>query len=388
MAKKKHPKLPNGFGSIKKLSGRNRRNPYGVYPPVTEFDADGRPKSVPALAYVDDWYYGFSILIAYHAGAYVPGVYPPKPATSMNAATTDQAVQAMLRDYAHLRSALTGQKAANNPTFAEVYEGFFANKFKNPYAKRQYSDSLKNQAIAAYKNSSALHDKIFKDLRKKDLQDVIDQCPLKHASLETIVSLFHAMYSYADEQGLVEKDYSAKVKINIKDDDEKGVPFTEEELGILWKNKDDPVVEMLLIMCYSGHRISEYNRLQIDLENQSFFGGIKTKAGQDRIVPIHPAILPLVSHRLELYGKLLPCSPDKFRKDMMYPKLEELHISYHTPHDCRHTFSWLCENAEVKDADRKRMLGHSFGNDITNAVYGHRTLEELRVEICKLKVCF
>ena len=37
----------------------------------------------------------------------------------------------------------------------------------------------------------------------------------------------------------------------------------------------------------------------------------------------------------------------------------------------------------VRENDRKRMLGHSFGNDITNAVYGHRTLEELRTEIEK-----
>ena len=32
------------------------------------------------------------------------------------------------------------------------------------------------------------------------------------------------------------------------------------------------------------------------------------------------------------------------------------------------------------------MLGHSFGNDITNGVYGHRTLEELRAESEKIKV--
>ena len=32
------------------------------------------------------------------------------------------------------------------------------------------------------------------------------------------------------------------------------------------------------------------------------------------------------------------------------------------------------------------MLGHSFGNDITNGVYGYRTLEELRTEIEKIKV--
>ena len=55
MAKRKHPKLPNGFGSIKKLSG-NRTNKYGVYPPTTEFNKNGSPVSKKALCYVPDWY--------------------------------------------------------------------------------------------------------------------------------------------------------------------------------------------------------------------------------------------------------------------------------------------------------------------------------------------
>ena len=33
--------------------------------------------------------------------------------------------------------------------------------------------------------------------------------------------------------------------------------------------------------------------------------------------------------------------------------------SKHTPHDCRHTFSMLCEKYNVKENDRKRILGHS-----------------------------
>ena len=60
----------------------------------------------------------------------------------------------------------------------------------------------------------------------------------------------------------------------------------------------------------------------------------------------------------------------------------------HTPHDCRHTFSRLCETYGVRENDRKRMLGHSFGGDVTNAVYGHRTLEELRAEIEKIEMPF
>ena len=47
--------------------------------------------------------------------------------------------------------------------------------------------------------------------------------------------------------------------------------------------------------------------------------------------------------------------------------------------------SRLRESYGVWEADRKRMLGHSFGNDITNGVYRHRTLEELRAEIEKIK---
>lgn len=71
----------------------------------------------------------------------------------------------------------------------------------------------------------------------------------------------------------------------------------------------------------------------------------------------------------------------------MSDKLDALNLPRHTPHDCRHTFAWLCEKYGVSENDRKRMLGHSFKNDITNAVYGHRTVEELRAEIEKIKVC-
>ena len=45
----------------------------------------------------------------------------------------------------------------------------------------------------------------------------------------------------------------------------------------------------------------------------------------------------------------------------------------------------MCESYGIREADRKRMLGHSFGNDITNGVYGHRTMEQLRAEIEKIK---
>ena len=62
-------------------------------------------------------------------------------------------------------------------------------------------------------------------------------------------------------------------------------------------------------------------------------------------------------------------------------------LRYHTPHSTRHTFSRLCESYDVKEADRKRMLGHSLKGDITNGVYGHRSVEELKKEIEKISIC-
>ena len=61
---RKRMKLPNNFGSIKYL-GKGRRRPYGVYPPVTEYSFHG-PVSPKALAYTETWEEGYEILTAYN----------------------------------------------------------------------------------------------------------------------------------------------------------------------------------------------------------------------------------------------------------------------------------------------------------------------------------
>ena len=125
---------------------------------------------------------------------------------------------------------------------------------------------------------------------------------------------------------------------------------------------------MLLIMIYSGFRINEYKNLEINFEEKYFLGGSKTKAGKNRIVPIHSAIIPLVANRLKKYNALLYLSPNKFRK-IMYKFLGDIKIEKHTPHDTRHTFAKLCDEYYVNENDKKIMLGHAFSY-ITNSIYG------------------
>lgn len=380
--RKKHPKLPNGYGSIKYL-GKNRRNPYAVHPPVTEYTDEGVPITPKALCYVDDWMKGFIVLTSYRAGTYTKGderdIDLPNDHKSL-----EIIAQRLLSDYNKAQGIVEEEKEPEK-TFAEVYQDFWKYKFENEKGKK-LSESSKLSIQAAFKNAKALHDRPFRDLRHDDLQSVIDNCPLKHSSLELIVHLFRQMYAYADIYELCDKDYSTHVKINKEDDDESGVPFTDSDLKILWDHKDDEIVEFILIMCYSGFRIRAYKNLEINLKDKYFRGGIKTKAGKNRVVPIHPAILPFVKRRLKADG-IYPSTYSKFLKDMSN-KLSELGIEKHTPHDCRHTFSALCEKYGVNENDRKRMMGHSFGNDLTNAKYGHRTVDDLRGEIEKIKVCY
>lgn len=356
MARKKRMKLPNGFGTIKYL-GAGRRNPYAVYPPVTEYRPKG-PVTPPALGYRETWEDAYELLTAYNMEK-------------------------------------KGQIKVNNsiyidrsPTFAEVYERFFQEKFYN--SPKKLSKSTMYSTKAAYNNCAALHDVQWGKIKYDDLQDILNNCTLKHASQELIVSLLHQMYAYALKYEICEKDYSSFLYIPIEDDDEQGEPFTEEELKILWLNKQDTTVEMLLIMCYSGYRIKAFTKMEVDLQEKCFTGGVKNKYSKERTVPIHSSIYDLVENRLQ-GSNLLGCSTSSFRASM-YEKLEELGIpktksgKKHTPHDCRHTFSALCEKYGVNDNDRRRMMGHSFGNDVTNATYGHRSLEDLRTEIEKIKI--
>ena len=138
-------------------------------------------------------------------------------------------------------------------------------------------------------------------------------------------------------------------------------------------------------MCYSGFRISAYLDIKTNLKDNFFQGGVKTAAGKDRIVPIHSAILHLVERCLNTHGRYLPEGVKKFRESM-YETLDLLGIEKHTPHDCRHTFSMLCDKYGVNENDKKTMLGHAF-QDVTNKVYRHRDLEELRKQIEKIEVC-
>lgn len=373
--RKKYPKLPNGYGSIKYL-GKGRRNPFAVHPPTTEFTVNGVPKTPKALCYVDSWERGFAVLNAYHSGAYYKGYENTVPTMQTIDRAFGELSVSILAEFNRAKGIEKGK------IFAEVYAEYYFDKFDRPNGK-EYSQQYRYSITAAYKKIEPLYNREFKEIRYEELQDLMDDMECGYSTQENIVLLIKQMYTYAVLHDICAKDYSTALRISIEDDEEHGEPFTDQDLVTLWEHESDSVAEFLLIMCYSGYRISAYRKMKVDLANLSFTGGVKTKNAKNRTVPMHSVIVELVKRRIERDGALLTVTPGAFRS-MMYEYLEEIGIERHTPHDCRHTFSKLCESYGVRENDRKRMLGHKVG-DITNDVYGHRTLEELREEIEKIR---
>lgn len=322
---RKMHRLPNGFGSIKKLSGV-RRNPYAAYPPTTSYYPNGTPKPTKAIGYF---------------------------------ATYNEALKALTEwnvEPFHTEKI----------TFDACCALYFEQKFNG---RRKYSDSMKNSLKAAYKNCGALHGRIMDAVTPMELQKLVDTCHLKHSSVELIVHLLKSVWTFAEQNDYVRKDIAKSIRINIPDDDEHGAPFTDEEIQVLWQHTDDPVCVSALSMIYSGFRVSALKSWEINMQDKTIYGGVKTGK---RTVPIHSAILPFVSSAKSIVAK-------DFRKG-----LSAYGIDNHTPHDCRHTFSWLCDKYHVDNISKHMLMGHSLGKDVEAKVYSHRTIDELRTEINKI----
>lgn len=361
--KKKHPRLPNGYGQIRYI-GSGRTLPYAVHPPAKDRDEKGNYIRPHALCYVPDWYTGFAVLTAYHSGQYKPGL---ELELTYDRADVDGFIRKIMAHSIYQTTVGT--------TFEQAYNSFIEFKF-GEHAPKQLSKAARIAYEQGWKFLKVLGDRPIASLSVEDLQRVVNDCPLRQATKENIVLTARAVFKYAIQRDMCEKDPARYLVIPAGGEDEHGVPFTDDELTLLWKNKEENAAQLLLMMCYSGFRIGALRTLEINTKDWYFKGGVKTAASRNRIVPIHTCIRDIA-----LTAR--PCSDSAMREQIV--KLMKKLKMNHTPHDCRHTFSALCERYGVNEADRKRLMGHSFGTDITNGIYGHRTIEELRTEIEKIK---
>jgi len=269
-------------------------------------------------------------------------------------------------------------------TFEQMYHEYYKDKFER--SRKKYSPSMKYSIRAAYSHCEHLHDKEFVKIRHFDLQEVVDNCDLKHSSLELIVLLMHQIYEFAIREGVIDKDVSRHVRVNIPEDDNHGVRFLEGDIMRLWDNSLHEQVRMILMYIYSGWRATELLEIpitKIDTVRMVMVGGKKTLAGKNRNVPIHSKIGHFVGELCLKYPYYLftyknrplsyTCFNKRFKEGL---ELAGITTAY-TPHDCRHTFESMLDDANVSSVLRDRLMGHA-SKSIGEKVYTHKTIEQLR----------
>lgn len=374
-------KLPNGYGSVTKLSG-NRRKPYLAR--VT-------------LGWTVDEQSGKAIQNRVPIGTYK---------------TKKEALQA-LAEY----SANPYDIQNDNMTLAELYE-----KWTAEYFPTLDSDSSSRTITSAWRYCHAIHGMRVKDLRARHIKGIMEdgyvisdrgknvgaRVPASPGTKSRIKSMFNLMLDYAMEYELVDKNYARTFDLSndiIKEKEAatRGhINFNEQEMKTLWENLGKiRFVDWILIQCYMGWRPQELAKLElenVDLENWCITGGMKTEAGKCRIVPIHTRIRDLVrknyNQAVELGSSRLFNDPDAVKGGMKitYDKyagrfskvIAALNLREdHRPHDPRTTFITMAKKAKVDEYVIKRLAGHKI-TDITEAVYTKRDIEWLRAELEKM----
>ena len=304
-------------------------------------------------------------------------------------------------------------------TFEQLYKKWF-----DEYIDTDEHESIKYRVKAAYRYCSLIYNKKFREITIIDMKDCIykgtatcvrgkykgEQRLASPQSKEIIKYLFNHIYDYALEARLVERNYAREFTLDKKVFQEKEknykskVPFSKEEIDKLWKSIEFvPFADMIVYACYSGWRPTELIKLKIkdvDLKNGFVKGGMKTNAGKNRLVPIHP----LVSSIVEKYYKeaksvgsdyLFNDVNNKFGIGLSYDQylsrfnkvMNALHFRTEiTPHYTRHTFITKAKSREVNMNEYvlKIIVGHDVG-DLTEHVYTHRELNDLKEEMNKIK---
>lgn len=284
---------------------------------------------------------------------------------------------------------------ADKVTFKEAYEAWAKRELCTKGASRQ------GQLKAAFDKCEPLYNIRMKDLRKKQMQDLLDSYSHQSDTAQSnIKAVFKVVYTFCMENDIVQKDYSTFTR--IKTNESAGSihkPYTAEEIAILWENIDMEIlfsfskydkrmirpVDLELILIYTGMRPSELLQIKtknVNLQERYMIGGLKTAAGKNRIIPLHDDIFPLIEKRMEVASEYLvpykvdrAANLDQFRKFMHDPIMEKLGLE-HLPGDGRHTFATFADRQGINKLSVKKIMGHA-SKDITEGVYTHKEAADL-----------
>lgn len=254
-------------------------------------------------------------------------------------------------------------------------------KWSDRHFAKVSENSIKSYKYS-FKKCAHLYDVPFCELRTIHFQDIVDQLETT-STARTFKNVIKMVYEYGMKHEIVSKDYSEYIEIPKGKTKRVQTPYSSEEINILWEKQGEEIADILLILLYTGMRISELLNMRsedVHFENRYMVGGVKTKAGIDRVIPIHRRIAPIIENRLDNkylfesrvggaihYSRILS-NAQKFFEEIGFK---------HTIHETRHTFISQADRLPINKNALKRIVGHSSKQDVTNDVYTHKTIDDL-----------
>lgn len=351
---RKRKRLPNGFGQITKIKG-NLRNPYRAMVTVGKTE-EGKPicKLLKPQSYFKTYNDAYAALVEYNKSPY---------------------------------------ELPADITCNEIYE-----KWIEEFEKKKSVSMVKNMK-ATWKHCSELHDVPINTVKVRHIKGIMKDHNVN--TKKRIKTLWNHLFDYAIEYEIVDRNYSRMFSIGEKRTTQKlHMVFTDEEMNILWNNKNDPVVSMILIQCFMGWRPQELCNIEIkdvNLVDGTITGGMKTNAGKKRRVYVIPAIKDMVE---AWYAKSLSANSqylfitesgnrfDYFAYRYRFSQvLNRLGINAdHRPHDPRKHFITTAKKYKVNEYAIKKIVGHDI-SDITEKIYTDRDSEWVKHEMLKMNDC-
>lgn len=316
----------------------------------------------------------------------------------------------------------------DNYTFKQLYEKFKETKMltdeearlekihhirpKNKPFGRHYCRSM----VTAYHNSKDLYDKVYKDLRTSDFMDHLSNSGKGTEPQRQMINLYVNMDKFALEEDIIDKSYAQFISTNTNnrkeikkskiDNVKKDKVFNYEQINYLWnftpksdglqkENKQERetfIRDFWLMLLYTGCRADELLSIYTDnifLNDNYFIGGLKTAAGINREIPIHPDIKHLFEKYYNPKNEFLFIQPNGKKIDYDYYlyhykfNFKNLHpeLSMHTAHDARHTLRNELRKIGIKDIIINSIIGHS-NDDVGEDVYSHVSIDE-KIEAIK-----
>lgn len=373
----KYKRRPNGSGTVVKLSGR-RRKPFCAKVTLDERNLTNGEKKRLVIGTFETYQEALNALSLYSL-------------TVNNTISKKEAMEIDPEVYQKVQDKMSKKV----PTFLDIYYILDKNEFS------LLSPQTQNSMHGAIKHLKKLHYLKIDQITLRMIQDVFDEDGSNHSTQVHMKTICTKVFRYAVVNQCIERndDYTSYIRIAKYEESDMHRPYTINEILAL-KKADTPEAHIMLIFIYTGVRINELlniNRDNIHIDEKCdddgterlisyMITGSKTKAGKNRIVPIHDDIKQFViDELLKPEKRLVDVTYANFTTRTVLIKVNKLLNTHHTMHDTRKTFATLCQMNNLNVYIRKKVLGHRM-NDITFDVYTNESKNRLWTEINKIKI--